>query len=134
MFQTLPLGGRPIYGNCLIYMMTSTLLPFQGHKESLQATEVYKQWHFFPKAFWNLYDQSLIGFLKTLRGKVCQDGIIYEQPLKHQSQGRVGVEMGSFTYRPCPPPGDLQGTNMNCSNKFQCSDVRITPYIGQIHF
>ena len=28
MFQQLPLGGRPIYGNCWIYMMTLTLLPF----------------------------------------------------------------------------------------------------------
>ena len=38
--------------------------------------------------------------------------------------------MGSFTYRPYPTPGDLQGTNRNCSNKFQSSDVKITPYIG----
>ena len=28
LFQKLPLGGWPIYGNCWICMMTSTLLPF----------------------------------------------------------------------------------------------------------
>ena len=35
LFQKLSLGGRPVYRNCLKYMMTSTLLPFKVHKESL---------------------------------------------------------------------------------------------------
>ena len=42
--------------------------------------------------------------------------------------------MGDFTNNKIWPPGAVQGSNMNCSTKFERSDVKITPYMGQIHF
>ena len=39
---------------------------------------------------------------------------------------QVRGKMGDLTNRPCPSPGALQGTFMNCFTKFQHSDVKIT--------
>ena len=41
--------------------------------------------------------------------------------------------MGCFTNNKIWPPEALQGSNMNCSTNFERSDVKITPFIGQIY-
>ena len=41
---------------------------------------------------------------------------------------------GRATNNTCPPTRALQGSHMNYYTKFQLSDVKITPNIGQIRF
>ena len=40
MFKKIPLEGSAINGNDLLNMMMSTLMQFQGHKESIQGTPI----------------------------------------------------------------------------------------------
>ena len=40
MFLKLPLEGRAIYVNYLLNMMTSTLMTFEGHKESIKGSSI----------------------------------------------------------------------------------------------
>ena len=42
--------------------------------------------------------------------------------------------MGDFANNKILPPGSFQGSNIICYTKFKLSDVKITPYIGQINF
>ena len=42
--------------------------------------------------------------------------------------------MGDFANNKILPPGSFQGSNIICYTKFKLSDVKITPYIGQIIF